>query len=93
VAGDPLQLPPTIKNEKIKDKLSVTLFERVNKIWGDKVVKMLTIQYRMNELISNWSSSQLYNNQLVPADEVLFSILSLLLFFLFLLFLKNSTNY
>lgn len=47
LAGDHLQLPPTIISEKAAKKgLSVTLLERVVKGCGENAVKMLTTQYR-----------------------------------------------
>lgn len=32
-------------------------------LYGDEVVSMLTVQYRMHELIWNWSSKELYNSK------------------------------
>ena len=46
------------------------MFERIRKKCGEGVVKMLTIQYRMNELISNWSSQEMYNNKLKSDESV-----------------------
>jgi ATP-dependent RNA/DNA helicase IGHMBP2 len=37
---------------------------------GDECTKMLTIQYRMNKLINNWISEQLYESKLVPDSSV-----------------------
>ncbi|KAL3878418.1 hypothetical protein ACJMK2_030771 [Sinanodonta woodiana] len=71
LAGDHLQLPPTIlSKEAAKEGLEVTLMERVLKLYCDKVMKMLTCQYRMNELIMQWSSDQLYQGKLVADQSV-----------------------
>ncbi|XP_048581003.1 DNA-binding protein SMUBP-2 isoform X2 [Nematostella vectensis] len=65
LAGDHHQLPPTIISPKAaKDGLEVTLMERVVHQLGEKVVHMLTTQYRMHEAIMKWSSDQLYNGRL-----------------------------
>ncbi|XP_053400098.1 DNA-binding protein SMUBP-2-like [Mercenaria mercenaria] len=71
LAGDHLQLPPTIlSNEAAKEGLAVTLMERVLDLYGEKVMKMLTTQYRMNEKIMQWSSHQLYESKLVAHESV-----------------------
>lgn len=52
LAGDHLQLPPTILSEKAaKGGLSLTLMERLlnNNLEKDKIVRMLTVQYRMSK--------------------------------------------
>ena len=47
LAGDHLQLPPTIiSKDAAKQGLEVTLMERLIKLLGDDVVRMLTTQYR-----------------------------------------------
>lgn len=47
LAGDHLQLPPTILSKKAaKQGLDVTLMERLIKMLGDGAVRMLTTQYR-----------------------------------------------
>ena len=46
------------------------MFDRIRSLWGAKVVRMLKIQYRMNELISNWASTEMYHSELVPHDSV-----------------------
>lgn len=58
LAGDHCQLPPTVKSaEAAKGGLSVTLFERIIKDRRfDQIVKLLNIQYRMNQIISDWAS-------------------------------------
>ena len=49
LAGDHLQLPPTIlSKEAAKRGLEVTLMERLIKMLGDGAVCMLTTQYRFS---------------------------------------------
>ncbi|KAL5810619.1 hypothetical protein ACOSQ4_027187 [Xanthoceras sorbifolium] len=65
LAGDHLQLPPTIQSVEAEKKgLGRTLFERLADLYGDEVMAMLTVQYRMHELIMNWSSKELYNTKI-----------------------------
>ncbi|KAM7524538.1 hypothetical protein LguiA_014440 [Lonicera macranthoides] len=64
LAGDHLQLPPTIQSVEAEKKgLGRTLFERLADLYGDEVISMLTVQYRMHELIMNWSSKELYDSK------------------------------
>jgi hypothetical protein len=73
LAGDHLQLPPTVKCSQAENQgLSVTLFERVIRDagrYGD-VSKLLDTQYRMNALISDWASSQMYESKLHAHSSV-----------------------
>ncbi|KAI3497995.1 hypothetical protein L1887_33675 [Cichorium endivia] len=65
LSGDHLQLPPTIQSVEAEKKgLGKTLFERLADLYGDEVMCMLTVQYRMHELIMNWSSKELYNSKI-----------------------------
>jgi hypothetical protein len=34
-------------------------------MYGDEVMSMLTVQYRMHELIMNWSSKELYSSKVL----------------------------
>ncbi|KAG9248829.1 DNA helicase-like protein [Calycina marina] len=85
LAGDHLQLPPTIKSlntkTKCKDKkekeglikglsLETTMFDRILKMHGSGVKRMLTTQYRMHEKIMRFPSDELYEAKLVAADSV-----------------------
>ncbi|OMO70260.1 hypothetical protein COLO4_28666 [Corchorus olitorius] len=71
LAGDHLQLPPTIQSVEAERKgLGRTLFERLADLYGDEVMSMLTVQYRMHELIMNWSSKELYNSKIKAHPSV-----------------------
>lgn len=85
LAGDHLQLPPTIKSlnskstkAKLKDTegvikgmtLETTLFDRLLKLHGDGIKRMLTIQYRMHGKIMAFPSAELYEGKLVAAEAV-----------------------
>ncbi len=65
LAGDHLQLPPTIKSpEAERSGLAITLFDRLVKKHGDRAKRMLRTQYRMNTRIMEWPSRELYDGQL-----------------------------
>ncbi|KAG5043359.1 hypothetical protein JHK87_007274 [Glycine soja] len=71
LAGDHLQLPPTIQSVEAEKKgLGRTLFERLAEMYGDEITSMLTIQYRMHELIMDWSSKELYNSKIKAHPSV-----------------------
>lgn len=68
LAGDHLQLPPTVQSVEAEKKgLGRTLFERLADLYGDEVMSMLTVQYRMHEHIMNWSSKELYNSKVLQS--------------------------
>ncbi len=68
LAGDPLQLPPTIKSEEAAKKgLNKTLIEKCIKNLDSS---LLDTQYRMNEEIMAFSNQQFYENKLKAADAV-----------------------
>ena len=70
LAGDHLQLPPTILAKKAEEELSLTLMERLLDRYWYTLVKMLTVQYRMNSKIMQWSSDTFYMGKLYPAQLV-----------------------
>ena len=70
LAGDHLQLPPTIKSKDAEYVLSYTLFDRMISTYGDKVTRLLNTQYRMNENIMKFSSVELYEDKLIADDTV-----------------------
>ena len=85
LAGDHLQLPPTIKSldhdtkpkpEKDKAKakgggsLEVTLFDRLLTLHGPSVKRMLTTQYRMHEKVMRFPSDEMYDSHLIAAPAV-----------------------
>ncbi|XP_074320614.1 uncharacterized protein LOC141657331 [Silene latifolia] len=71
LAGDHLQLPPTIQSVEAEKKgLGRTLFERLADLYGGDIMSMLTVQYRMHELIMDWSSKELYNSKIEAHSSV-----------------------
>ncbi|ESW34239.1 hypothetical protein PHAVU_001G136200 [Phaseolus vulgaris] len=71
LSGDHLQLPPTIQSVEAEKKgLGRTLFERLAEMYGDEITSMLTVQYRMHELIMDWSSKELYNSKIKAHPSV-----------------------
>lgn len=69
-AGDHCQLPPTVKSfEAMRGGLSKTLMERITER-KPEVVTLLTMQYRMNSRIMQFSSQWFYNGMVKPAPEV-----------------------
>uniref|UniRef100_A0A672G9Y0 DNA-binding protein SMUBP-2 n=1 Tax=Salarias fasciatus TaxID=181472 RepID=A0A672G9Y0_SALFA len=71
LAGDYKQLPPTIKSQKAASKgLSLSLMERLIQMYGDSVVRMLTVQYRMNGAIMEWASKEMYQGKLTAHSSV-----------------------
>ncbi|KAL1837186.1 hypothetical protein VTJ49DRAFT_4177 [Mycothermus thermophilus] len=85
LAGDHLQLPPTIKSLNSKSKgapaadsaaaiagftLERTLFDRLLELHGQGIKRMLTTQYRMHDKIMRFPSDELYGGRLVAAEGV-----------------------
>lgn len=50
--------------------LSYTLFDRLISMYGGKIKKLLSIQYRMHEKIMMFSSQELYKNKLIADKSV-----------------------
>ncbi|OBZ85970.1 DNA polymerase alpha-associated DNA helicase A [Choanephora cucurbitarum] len=80
LAGDHLQLAPTVlstmdnavkeKGMSVRNTLSYSLFDRMLDTYGDRIKRMLEVQYRMNTDIMYFSSANLYNNKLVAHPSV-----------------------
>ncbi|GAA5812125.1 hypothetical protein MFLAVUS_005575 [Mucor flavus] len=80
LSGDHLQLPPTVKTQNtaksnfqgmsLMNDLSYTLFDRLISMYGGKIKKLLSIQYRMHEKIMMFSSQELYKNKLIADKSV-----------------------
>lgn len=69
MAGDPLQLPPTVKSYAAASKgLSTTLIEKSIKRISNKT--LLDTQYRMNKLIMEFSNNHFYNGELKAHQSV-----------------------
>ena len=69
LAGDPLQLPPTVFNEQMKHVLEDTLMQNLMDKYPKNTI-MLKTQHRMNKVISNWVSKRTYKNELIPHPTV-----------------------
>ncbi|PNW77576.1 hypothetical protein CHLRE_10g442650v5 [Chlamydomonas reinhardtii] len=70
LAGDHLQLPPTVvSDEAARLGLARTLFERLQTS-VPTASAMLTVQYRMNKAIMQWSSDELYHGKLTAHPSV-----------------------
>lgn len=65
-----MQLPPTIKSKDVEKVLSFTLFDRIMRLYGERVSRLLNIQYRMNEKIMQFSSDTLYQSKLLADVSV-----------------------
>jgi ATP-dependent RNA/DNA helicase IGHMBP2 len=80
LAGDHLQLPPTIKSKDRRaiEGLGQTMFERLQKLYKPingksdvhPISRMLKIQYRMHHLIADWASQVMYHGELLTHDSV-----------------------
>ncbi|XP_066043262.1 DNA-binding protein SMUBP-2 [Chamaea fasciata] len=71
LAGDHKQLPPTIISHRAAaEGLSLSLMERLAGRYGERAVRMLTVQYRMHRDIMEWASSELYGGRLSAHPSV-----------------------
>ena len=67
LAGDPHQLPPTVKSaEAARKGLNVTVMERL--LTTLPQMHLLTVQYRMNPAIMAFSNTWFYQDQLLAAE-------------------------
>ncbi len=68
--GDHKQLPPTVISRVAQDKgFSISLQERLIDRYGPQSTSLLNIQYRMNDLIMQFSNAQFYEGKLTSANE------------------------
>jgi predicted DNA helicase len=71
LAGDHRQLPPTVLSpEAARLGFGVSLLERVVDLYGDRVTRLLDVQYRMHERIMEFSSREFYGGELRADDSV-----------------------
>lgn len=69
MAGDPFQLPPTVKSHEAERRgLAISLMEKA--IRRLPQIHLLTIQYRMNSEIMAFSNKHFYNSALIAHDSV-----------------------
>lgn len=69
MAGDPFQLSPVLFSDQAqKSALSVSLIETGMKL--NQPCFLLNTQYRMNDLIMQFSNEKFYQNKLVSGDQV-----------------------
>lgn len=69
LAGDDCQLPPTVMSKKAqRKKLDETFFDMIPEKTGKR--KLLNTQYRMNHIISDWASQNMYDGKLISASSV-----------------------
>jgi DNA polymerase III delta prime subunit len=65
LAGDHCQLPPTVISREAADGgFGESLFQRMMGLYGPRVARQLTVQYRMNRAIMEFSSREFYDNSL-----------------------------
>jgi len=69
LAGDHKQLPPVVLSQD-NSPLEMSLMERIVEAYGRRVTRMLSVQYRMNSAIMQFSSDVFYGGRLVAADSV-----------------------
>ena len=73
VAGDHLQLPPTVTSNspKVKAALGLSLMERIVKEPKyNAIVRMLNVQYRMADPIMQWPNNTFYGGKLCAGPGV-----------------------
>jgi len=69
LAGDHLQLPPTVKSDEAAKKgLSISLLEKLMPVQA--ISEMLSVQYRMNERIMSFPSDWFYESKLHAHESV-----------------------
>ncbi len=69
LAGDPFQLPPTVKSlDAARKGLNITLIERCISLLPDRV-RLLTVQYRMHQVIMDFSNQYFYGGALIAHES------------------------
>ena len=72
LAGDHCQLPPTVLSpQAAEDGLAVSLMERLVGLFGSKIAKLLTVQYRMHAAIMGFSNAEFYEGELIADASVI----------------------
>jgi len=70
LAGDPCQLPPTVVDaQAAQSGLASTLFERMAERHGERLVRLLDVQYRMHAALMRFPSESMYRGRLKAAPE------------------------
>ncbi len=65
LAGDHCQLPPTVlSGEADRQGFSVSLFQRLAELYGQRALRRLDVQYRMHQSIMDFSSGEFYEAEL-----------------------------
>ncbi|WP_296885388.1 IGHMBP2 family helicase [uncultured Methanobrevibacter sp.] len=67
LAGDHMQLPPTVKSND--DELKISLFEKLIRIFPQQS-QLLKKQYRMNKFLMDFPNKEFYNNELICDKSV-----------------------
>jgi len=71
LAGDHCQLPPTVVSpDAAEEGLAVSLMERLVGLYGPRIARLLTVQYRMHAAIMGFSSAEFYGNELIADESV-----------------------
>lgn len=70
LAGDPCQLPPTVVDLGAAQRgLATSLFERLAAAHGPRLLRMLSVQYRMHSALMAFPSQSMYEGKLIAAPE------------------------
>lgn len=71
LAGDHRQLPPTVVSREAAARgFGVSLLERLAALHGERITRLLVVQYRMNELIMRFPSNEFYDGRLEAHPSV-----------------------
>lgn len=71
LAGDHLQLPPTVLSKQAAaEGFETSLLERMVGAYGKTINRRLTVQYRMHEQIMRFSSDTFYDGELIADASV-----------------------